>query len=436
MTSQLASKGKNLGDFFKFKNGGFKLSSLNHFNNKNGSQEEVVPEEEEVDASEFEDDDEFEEKKDPHSRRPKNTPFVQQRIPSYNPIFTPRLTLSIYLILAGIFILFGGILLAMYQRTDQVILYYQECSSSAPQDDFGTIPTEYVDTHFHKTNKSYVFDAQWKYTPLDSSSEYMGDENGTCTLKFTTPYELPHPLYMSYLVKNFYPNHRRYALSFNEDQINGVKTSISDVKESTGISCKVLHQDDNGKQLYPCGLIANAMFNDSFDLTLTNTENSSNSYDLTNKGISWSTNPDRFKKTKLSYDQIAPPPYWEKKFPNGYNSTNVPDISTWEEFQNWMDNPALPVFSKLLGKSSEKKKLTSGTYELDIELNWPVSMYKGKKAFFLTHGSPVGGYNDFLGITYLIGGLICLAVAVLIIGMKLLSGRKTADPSLLSWYKE
>ncbi|KAL6951759.1 hypothetical protein ACO0OE_000275 [Hanseniaspora uvarum] len=372
-----------------------------------------------------------------YPKRPKDNSFLQQRLKSYNPIFTPGLTISIFLSICAIFVLFGGILISISKKTNEIKIYYQECSTMASTNDYTTIPKTYVESYFHqlKTADQDILKAEWKYTP-DSNAVDTGNsfsENGTCHIRFTTPYVIRKPVFMSYLIKDYYPNHRRYALSFNEDQLEGKETSINDIHTSTGIKCAEIYKDsETGKQIYPCGLIANAMFNDSFSMTLVNENNQNQNYVMDNSAITWSTNPNRFKKTKLSYKDIAPPPFWKEKYPDGYNETNVPDISTWQEFQNWMDNPALPIFSKLLGKNTTQNLLPS-TYQVDITLNWPVREFSGHKAFYLTHGSSIGGRNNFLGEVYLVGGLVCLAAVVVVIGGKLLSGRRSADKSRLSW---
>lgn len=389
--------------------------------------------------SDFEDENEMNGKdiKNLYPKRPKDNSFLQQRLKSYNPIFTPGLTVSIFLSICAIFVLFGGILIGISKKTNEIKIYYQECSSMASTDDFTTIPKTYVESYFHqlKNPDEDILEAQWKYTPdpnaVDTGNSFS--ENGTCQIRFTTPYVIRKPVYMSYLIKDYYPNHRRYALSFNEDQLEGKETTIDEIHTSTGIKCAELYKDDEtGKQIYPCGLIANAMFNDSFSMTLINENNQKQNFIMDNSSITWSTNAKRFKKTSLSYKDIAPPPYWKQRFPDGYNETNVPDLSTWQEFQNWMDNPALPIFSKLLGKNTTQN-LVPSTYQVDITLNWPVREFSGHKAFYLTHGSSIGGRNNFLGEVYLVGGLVCLAAVIVVVAGKLLSGRRSADKSRLTW---
>ena len=74
--------------------------------------------------------------------------------------------------------------------------------------------------------------------------------------------------------------------------------------------------DVNGKRIYPCGLIANSLFNDTFTeaFEAVNGTSSDNTLVLTDKGIAWSTDKNRFKKTQYNYTEVVPPPNWYKSF--------------------------------------------------------------------------------------------------------------------------
>lgn len=411
------------------------LKNVGVFRKKNKEYQEDPIEEaqdEDVDASEFEDD-EVQPKKQ-KSRRPKETPFTQQRIASVNPVFTPKSVLPIYLVIAAIFVIFGAVMLNISSHVDDLTIYYEKCSSNAPTDAWGNVPSEHYFFNFHK-NTSFDVAPQWRYTAADDSDASGSSENGTCQLRFTIPYDIPNSVYVNYRIENFYGNHRRYVQSFSEDQLNGKNASLSVIKDTVGLNCKPLVTNGEGKHYYPCGLIANAMFNDTFSMELVGV-GSTESYNLTNQGITWSQDKDRFKKTEYDASQIAPPPNWVERFPQGYNDSNIPDIHTWEEFQNWMRTPALPKFSRLI-RRNDHDDLPAGEYQIDIGLHWPVTEFKGgRKAVYITHGSSIGGKNNFLGIVYLIGGCISIAMAVVILCTHLIAGRRTADIGYLSWNRE
>lgn len=384
----------------------------------------------EFDASEFEDD-ELSQPPPPRNRRPKETDFTQQRMKAYDPVFTPNLVLPIYLIFAVIFVIVGGCLLAVSNRVNEIRLFYQDCATAAPTDDFEDMPETHYKYHFHQF-KDYDVAPKWKFVddPNDDSNE-----RGTCQIQFPVPGRFAKSVFISYYIEEFWANHRRFVLSYNEDQIKGKRPGYHKINSGTGLNCKPLSRNkDNGKLYYPCGLIANSMFNDTYPFELINLNDPNDNYILTNKGINYKSDRHRFKKTRYNHTEITPPPYWEKQFPNGYNETNIPNIQEWEEFQNWMRPPAFPTFSKLIRRNTTAS-LMPGTYQIDVGLHWPVTGFNGKKAVYITHSSQVGGRNNFLGIVYLLGGVLCFAMAVLIVGFYIISNRKIADATQLSWNK-
>lgn len=394
--------------------------------NKDSNANQIPVEEDDVDASEFE---EYEPlPKKVSNRRPREDKFTQQRLAAINPVLTPRTVLPIYVLVAAVFVIVGGCLLAESSKVDQIKIYYQDCMTDAGRDSFTSMNSSNYDFFFHK-NKTFDTAPQWRYID-DTNDDFK--ERGTCQLRFTIPTEMKHTVFVNYMLEKFAANHRRYVLSFSEEQLNGDAASYDVVHERSGINCKPLARNDEGKLYYPCGLIANAMFNDSFPFELVNVNDASQNYPLTNKGINWKSDGIRFKKTKYNYTEIAPPPYWEKSYPDGYNETNVPNVHEWEEFQNWMRPGAFDKSTKLI-RRNENDTLPAGTYQIDIGLHWPVKEFNGKKAVFITHGSTIGGKNEFLGEIYLIGGCICFAMALVLLSTWLMTGRKIADPNALSW---
>ncbi|CAR26867.1 hypothetical protein ZYGR_0I01390 [Zygosaccharomyces rouxii] len=385
-------------------------------------------EDEDLDASEFEEEDVLPVKV--KNRRPKEDSFTQQRLKAWNPVFTPRIVIPVYLLITMVFVIVGGCLLAEANTVSDLTIWYQDCPTKAPtgQNQWNDMPEEYWTYHFKNYN-NYSTAPQWRYTddPDDDS-----EEKGTCHIRFTTPRSLKNTVYVNYMLDNFSANHRRYVLSFSEDQIRGRAASYDDIHEGAGINCKTLAKNEEGKLYYPCGLIANSFFNDTFPDELINVRDQSKNYPLSNKDINWKSDRRRFQKTTYKPSDIAPPPYWAKKFPHGYNETNIPDLQDWEEFQNWMRPAAFDKFAKLIRKNTESD-LPAGEYQIDIGLHWPVRQFKGKKGIFVTHGSSIGSRNYFLGTVYLIGGCISAAFALILFGFWLISGRKEADPRYLSW---
>ncbi|CAN6623262.1 phospholipid-transporting ATPase accessory subunit Cdc50p [Trichomonascus vanleenenianus] len=362
------------------------------------------------------------------SRRPPNTAFRQQRLKAWQPILTPKTVLPLFFFITIVFAPIGGLLLFASNQVQELVIDYTHCEKDANTDSFTNIPAQYVSYNF-KGSESPSNPAQWKVI-RDPSHDY----NFTCRIQFDIPTDMGSPVFLFYRLTNFYQNHRRYVQSFNEDQLNGQAVSASKLKWAD--DCKPLILDSAGKPYYPCGLIANSYFNDTFSspvLLNPSTTNKNNvTYEMTNEGIAWATDRNRFKKSEYNYTEVVPPPNWARMFPDGYTEANFPDISEWESLQNWMRTAGLPKFSKLALRN-DTAPLTNGSYSIDVGYNFPVIEYDGTKSIVITTRTVIGGRNPFLGIAYLVVAGICCALGVAFLIKHLIKPRKLGDHSYLSW---
>lgn len=359
------------------------------------------------------------------SRRPPNTAFRQQRLKAWQPILTPKTVLPLFFIVAIIFAPIGGLLLYASNKVQEISINYSNCVNASSA--FENIPSKYVTESFNTKSSQ---PPMWKKesAPEGSISDFR------CVLQFEIPNDIGSPVYMFYKLTNFYQNHRRYVQSYNEDQITGQAVSAASLK-SNG-DCKPLIVNDDNLPIYPCGLIANSRFNDTFysPVLLNSQSNQQNvTYEMTSEGIAWSTDRNRFKKTDYNYSQCAPPPNWAKQYPDGYTAENpIPDISKDEDLQNWMRTAGLPTFAKLKLRN-DTAVMNSGTYQVEIDYNFPVLSYDGTKSMLLTTRTVIGGKNPFLGIAYLVVAGLCFILGIMFLIKHLIKPRKLGDHSYLSW---
>lgn len=316
---------------------------------------------------------------------------------------------------------------------------YSYCETEAT-DTLSEIPSKYYNYHFDN-NAQPSNKPQWRI--VDQADNYTVNTFGinipvskVCQLQFDIPTNMGPPVYMFYRLTSFYQNHRRYVQSYNEDQINGKAVTNSSLKSKD--DCKPLTLNPDGIAYYPCGLIANSFFNDTFSsLVLLNPSagQSEDYFDMTENGIAWATDRNRFKKTQYNASSVVPPPNWANMFPNGYTEDNMPDIENWESLQNWMRTAGLPTFSKL-ARRNDDTVLLPGTYQVDIGTNFPVTKYRGSKSLVLTTRSVLGGRNPFLGIAYLVIAGITFALGMIFLVKHLIKPRKLGDHSYLTWNNE
>jgi hypothetical protein len=194
-------------------------------------------------------------------------------------------------------------------------------------------------------------------------------DTSVCILSISIPNDIQPPVLFYYRLTNFYQNHRRYVKSVDINQLQGDARSVGDLKSG---DCSPLDVAPDGRPYYPCGLIANSMFNDTFgNLTLDNAVqgpdgNDITSYNMTVHGTSWSHEGDLYGKTEYSASQVVPPPNWQEQYEGGnYTDDSLPNLHTWDQFQVWMRTAGLPTFSKLYQRN-DTGVLKAGTYRLKI----------------------------------------------------------------------
>jgi hypothetical protein len=299
------------------------------------------------------------------------------------------------------------------------------------------MPERYISAHFSGTNERFnPLKALW----LREERKLEGfPKNRTyCRVRINIPEDLNPTISFFYHLENFYQNHRRYVNSFNARQLLGDAVDGRTINEST---CDPITYDPkvSGKIVYPCGLVANSIFNDTFSDLMpvdasTDTAVREQAYVMSNTGIAWPGAKDLYGLTQYSRDQIVPPPNWEDRYPDGYTEKHpVPDLKLDEHFQNWMMLAATPNFYKLYQKN-DSAVLRAGQYEIEIESNFDTIVYNGRKAFVITTISALGSRNIWPGIIFLIVGGICLLLDVyFILSFFLWKPRKLGDPSYLSW---
>lgn len=236
------------------------------------------------------------------------------------------------------------------------------------------MPPSAVHTAFK--DKSLPINAEWSVekgikVPITSGIEQKTTTNvktDVCRIRFNLPENMKPPVLFYYHLENFYQNHRRYVDSFDADQLKGKALSHSDLKDS---KCTPLKGSDHPeKPYYPCGLIANSLFNDTFSSPMwLNAPGSDTAKEYTmknNSDIAWSSDKDLYGRTKYNPEDVLPPPNWAERYPKNYTKENPPpDVENWEAFQVWMRTAGLPVFSKLYQRN-DKDAMEKGNYELVI----------------------------------------------------------------------
>ncbi|PPQ63170.1 hypothetical protein CVT24_005715 [Panaeolus cyanescens] len=372
-------------------------------------------------------------------RRPANTAFKQQRLKAWQPILTPKTVLPTLFIIGIIFAPIGGLLIWGSSMVSEMTFDYTDCETLTPSSpdnlNFTPLPPNKFSYRLSDDKAKITSSPRYAFVNNSGNSSVTDvSQERQCIVEFSLPMELKNSVFFYYKLTNFFQNHRRYVKSLNSDQLKGKAVSAADLEKS---DCKPLATIDN-KPIYPCGLIANSIFNDTFsNPMLLNPPGGSNAepYNFTSSGIAWPGEADKYATAPGYPDlsSIVPPPNWQKRYPNNYTTDNPPpNLKTDQHFQNWMRTAGLPTFTKLYGRN-DQDVMKVGTYQVTIGLNFPVRPYKGTKSFVISTVSWIGGKNPFLGWAYVAAAGVFVLLAVLGTARHLIKPRRLGDMSLLSW---
>lgn len=111
----------------------------------------------------------------------------------------------------------------------------------------------------------------YENTTVFQEPEFSNPNNLTfkqCILDFTVPKTMQGPVYMYYRLTNFYQNHRLYIKNYDPEQLLGHIVGSS----TLNTNCGPLAYTADGRVIYPCGLVANSMFNGNSPFLLMNNE--------------------------------------------------------------------------------------------------------------------------------------------------------------------
>ncbi|ODN93386.1 transcription regulator [Cryptococcus wingfieldii CBS 7118] len=367
------------------------------------------------------------------SKRPANTAFKQQRLKAWQPILTPKAVIPTLFIIGIIFAPIGGLIVWGSGKVTTITLDYTQCDASGPTDgSFQTMPSDAYNYNLatsSSVSKSSISPPTWTFS--NDSSRTVGEQS-RCEIEFEVPYDLGPGLFLYYKLSNYYQNHRRYAMSFDASQLKGDYRSLSQIN---GGDCKPI-TSSNDKPYYPCGLIANSVFNDTFpQVVLLNPSNGAQNqtYNFTESGIAWGGIAKNYATAPNypSSTDVIPPPNWALRYPNGYVD-GFPNLREDEHFQVWMRVATLSTFRKLWSRNDDEV-MTQGRYRVVAYMNYPVKQFSGTKSIEISTVSWIGGKQPFLGWAYIAAAILCVALAVAGLIRHLVKPRKLGDMSLLSW---
>ena len=290
-----------------------------------------------------------------------NSPFKQQKIPSWRPNLSGKQIFIIYQFVGVLCFMFGLFCLIKSNEIEELVFpdYEGNCNRTD-----------------RKECLSGIADADMK-----------------------------PPLLLYYELDNFYQNHRRYVKSRSDRQLSGQNLTVVELTNSKecepaynnsviGVSKSVTGKPlDGGAAAFPCGLIAKSFFNETYKVFINEEEVK---VDETN--IAW--------KSDKKY-----------KFKNYDLDSQWLDVEN-EHFIVWMKTAPKAKFRKLWGRLNTTIK-KNDIVTIGVNNNYLSSRYGAKKNLVITTVNVLGGKNTFLAVSSIIIGIL-----IILMGLVLLNGSK------------
>ena len=194
------------------------------------------------------------------SKKPADTKFKQQHLPSLRPILSPSCVGFFFLFIGVPFVLIGAII--NEKSANLIEIRSQHDGDGTPV----------------------------KHSACKISSP---GESRSCTFTMKAEDTMKAPIYLYYQLNNFHQNHRKYVTSLDHAQLLGC-TGKSDKGDCASYSvennCDPFYR--NGSLiLSPCGLVANSIFNDIILI-----ETSSGQEVSYMEGIAWDFDENKYRQ--------------------------------------------------------------------------------------------------------------------------------------------
>ncbi|PKI85888.1 hypothetical protein MVES1_000663 [Malassezia vespertilionis] len=367
-------------------------------------------------------------------QRPANTALRQQRLKAWHPLLTHNTVLPLLAIFGVLFAILGGVMYWSVLLVNELTIDYTDCKNLAPGQ-FSPVPSDKYNYRFHSLDSSRFEPPVYRSEP-NTAMVGQNPPAYICTVQLSIPNELSGGVFLYYKLTNYYQNHRRYIKNIDYDQMLSKPRSPKDLQDN---QCKPLGRDpDSGKSIYPCGLIANSVFNDTFSSPqLLETNGQRTEYAMVDRNIVWHDEAKHYKTPDYNVSDIVPPPFWRgAKGPFGYGDTyeegKIFDPTQNEHFQVWMRTASFPTFRKLYQRNDDLP-MAPGRYEIVIGDNYPVSMFDGTKSFVISTSGWVGGRNLELGTMHIAVAALCILCVLLLAIVQLVNPRRPGDVRFLSW---
>ncbi|OQS03506.1 kinase [Thraustotheca clavata] len=391
--------------------------------------------------------------------RPDDSKWSQQKLPMWKPILTLKWAIGILFSVAIACLVLGVLVLRGTKELSVYRVVYDDTVLPSIVQEGGSV-AQLTNCHLKSLSDANSFSgARTCYVTITLEKDFVGDGR------------------VFYELAPFYQNHRRLVASQEPTQLldlwstTAYETSACEpliTASSKYCNGTVCNGPEGNRQLYPCGLVANTMFNDIIWFDLYTDGNSSSNTRLHNgtlpTGDSFGhgdLNHTGIARNFLTYGIINPTmkldlakylPIWHNPnysriipTPGADNLPQInPDYSNstaWtttppgtglenEWFRVWYDVAATPTVRKLYGHIDKAKLVKGATLTFAVQSNF---FAEGAKSIVLAEVGWFGSENTRLGAAFLITGSMCMIAGIAFLFRYLRNPRKLGDVSALKW---
>lgn len=284
---------------------------------------------------------------------PSSTPFRQQQLKGWTPIWTPPVILTAFVVLGCVFLPLGALVL------------------------FATTSVAELRVPYHNQ------------VPLGENA----------TLSVIVPEAMDPPIFLYYELGSVYQNHRSYVNSRSDSQLRGELGGDLDVQKCDPL---IKNKFNGSLTIYPCGLIASSFFNDWFTVAV------GNQTIALDKNIAVSSDvKQKFHSRPLQSDETQ---FGVQKTSSGDQAILLPNVDD-PDFIVWMRVAGLAPFKKLYGKIS-RPLMASEVLNITIGSHFDVNAWRGEKWVVFATRSFMGGMHSTLGYTCCAASILFFGMAL------------------------
>ncbi|ETW07845.1 hypothetical protein H310_02267 [Aphanomyces invadans] len=377
--------------------------------------------------------------------RPDDSNFTQQTLPMWTPILTLRWSVGVLVVGTIACFALGGLVLHRSINSSVYRVVY---------DSLAAVESNQSDGRVAYADKCHLA------TPREANS-FSGTK--TCFVTINLQRDIVGDTLVFYELSPFYQNHRRYMTSQLPQQYMGGwqvgdTTSACDpiLTSPSSVLCNgtLCYGTNKSRQHYPCGLVANTMFNDIFwlhngslpsgqqlgptDLVHTGIARTFQSYNFANP--SRALDLDSFLPIwhNPNYSRIIPPPgtsmppHITSDYTNSTAWTTVsPGTGVENEFfRVWVHLAAGNVLRKPYGRVAVRNLPAGTTLTFAVQSNYYTD---GAKAIVVGEVTWFGSENVPLGIVFLVAGSVCFVATVVLAYKAIWNPRRLGDVTMLKW---